>query len=141
MNMTIQSSQKWEAQVQASGGHLLQSWAWGELKAQFGWQPLRIKSAGGLAQLLFRRLPLGLTIAYLPKGPITDWTNPQQVEALLADIHAAARKHRAIFLKVEPDIERSDELPDTLTKPSALLKQPALFRPIRFNPPLHKSLI
>lgn len=57
-----------------------------------------------MAQILFRQLPLGLTIAYVPKGPLVDWADSHRVQALLADIHTVARKNRAIFLKVEPDI-------------------------------------
>ena len=53
--------------------HLLQSGAWGELKAAFGWQALRLVSRDRThgMQILFRHLPLGLTFAYLPKGPVS----------------------------------------------------------------------
>ena len=48
--------------------HLLQTGAWGALKSAFGWDPVRlILDNGPGVQVLFRRLPLGLTLAYLPK--------------------------------------------------------------------------
>ena len=48
--------------------HILQTGEWGELKSAFGWDPVRIiPDDGPGAQILFRRLPLGLTLAYLPK--------------------------------------------------------------------------
>ena len=50
--------------------HLLQTAAWAELKRPFGWTPAWVQSGDLGAQILFRRLPLGLTIAYLPKGPV-----------------------------------------------------------------------
>ena len=50
--------------------HLLQTSAWGVLKAAFGWRSLRIAVGGIGAQVLFRRLPLGYSLAYLPKGPV-----------------------------------------------------------------------
>jgi len=55
--------------------------------------------AGGAgAQVLFRRLPLGFSIAYIPKGPIgSDWAE------LLVEVDAICRKNRAVLLKVEPD--------------------------------------
>ncbi|MDO9300670.1 MAG: hypothetical protein Q7T89_04765, partial [Anaerolineales bacterium] len=47
--------------------HLLQLGEWGELKKNFGWKPVRIINNEVGAQILFRRLPLGLTIGYMPK--------------------------------------------------------------------------
>ena len=95
---------QWDNHITAHNGHLLQSWAWGELKSRFGWTARRIQVDEAAAQILFRRLPLGLTIAYIPKGPVADWTNSRQCQALFSTIHAEAKKHRAIFLKVEPDV-------------------------------------
>ncbi|MBK7454937.1 MAG: hypothetical protein IPJ46_14835 [Anaerolineales bacterium] len=48
--------------------HLLQMGEWGELKKDFGWKPLRfiLNNKTGV-QILFRRLPLGLTLGYMPK--------------------------------------------------------------------------
>ena len=50
------------------------------------------------AQLFFHPLPLGFSVAYLPKGPlgVPDLTFWKQVDALCA-------KRRAVLLKVEPD--------------------------------------
>ena len=60
------------------------------------------------AQLLFRRLPLGWTVAYLPRGPVWREGEPAAVwtgasEAFWSEIDAACRRRRAVFLKVEPD--------------------------------------
>jgi peptidoglycan pentaglycine glycine transferase (the first glycine) len=101
----------WDEQVTATpGGHLLQSWAWGELKARFGWHAQRVAAGPSWAQVLYRPLPGGLgTIAYVPKGPVVDWGDPAQGEAalraLLAAIEPLARQQRAICLKIEPDLE------------------------------------
>ncbi len=80
--------------------HLLQSGAWGELKAAFGWQALRLVSRDqkqGM-QILFRHLPMGLTFAYLPKGPVgTGGDN------LLKEVDQICRERQAVFLKIEPD--------------------------------------
>ncbi|HEB64588.1 MAG TPA: peptidoglycan bridge formation glycyltransferase FemA/FemB family protein [Chloroflexi bacterium] len=78
--------------------HLLQTAAWGTLKRAFGWQPeyLVVGTAG--AQILFRELPLGFTVAYIPKGPLgkPDLAFWKQADTL-------CRQRRAIFLRVEPD--------------------------------------
>lgn len=96
----------WDTHLLAHHGHLLQSWAWGELKGRFGWSAVRVDVPGGdaVAQILFRRLPLGLTLAYIPKGPVVDWTNSEQCRTLFATIHAEAKKRRAILLKIEPNL-------------------------------------
>jgi peptidoglycan pentaglycine glycine transferase (the first glycine) len=78
--------------------HLLQSGAWGDFKAEFGWQVERVRAGGTGAQILFRSLPLGFTFAYVPKGPVgPDWP------ALWPVLDQVCRGRRAIILKVEPD--------------------------------------
>jgi lipid II:glycine glycyltransferase (peptidoglycan interpeptide bridge formation enzyme) len=83
--------------------HILQTGEWGELKAAFGWDPVRlILDDGPGAQILFRRLPLGLTLAYLPKPAFSDqWLAVS--EQLWAEADVVCKKRRAIFLKIEPD--------------------------------------
>jgi peptidoglycan pentaglycine glycine transferase (the first glycine) len=103
----------WDARLAAApGGHLLQSWAWGELKARFGWRACRLSlSAEGTedtacAQVLFRPLPGGLgTVAYVPKGPLADFGRPAGVKALLDAIRPLAHRQRAVCLKIEPNLE------------------------------------
>jgi lipid II:glycine glycyltransferase (peptidoglycan interpeptide bridge formation enzyme) len=112
--------------------HLLQSEAWGRLKADFGWEPVRVVDPSGAqgAQLLFRRLPLGWSLAYLPKGPVGGDPAagfPTAWDALWPEIDRAARRRRAIFLKVEPDLwEGEDAAPQPAAGfvPSAHAIQP-----------------
>jgi lipid II:glycine glycyltransferase (peptidoglycan interpeptide bridge formation enzyme) len=78
--------------------HILQSSAWGELKASFGWEVVRLQEGDAGAQVLFRRLPLGRSIAYVPKGPLGPW-----LPALLPALERLCRDRRAFLLKVEPD--------------------------------------
>ncbi len=78
--------------------HILQTTAWGELKSNFGWFSLPVQTSTCGALVLFRRLPFGLTLAYIPKGPVgSGW--PQ----LWPVVDEACRQRRAVFLKVEPD--------------------------------------
>jgi len=93
--------------------HILQTRAWGDLKSAFGWKPVYITttpapgSQGQLgAQVLFRQLPLGLTIAYISKGPVGTeiaLADPACCNAFWQEIDSLCRQHRAVFLKLEPD--------------------------------------
>lgn len=83
--------------------HLLQTGAWGELKSAFGWEPVRLVGQGLGAQLLFRHLPLGLTFAYLPKGPIILHPKSENHADFWGEVDLFCKNRRAIFLKVEPD--------------------------------------
>lgn len=76
--------------------HVLQTAEWGELKGGFGWEVIRLVSGENGIQLLFRKLPLGFSIAYAPK-PLSGF------EKLLPEIDAACRSKRVVFLKLEPD--------------------------------------
>ncbi len=97
----------WDEFVSASPhGHLLQSWAWGELKGRFGWAPLRlaVSDDGGLvavAQVLLRRLPYR-KLAYVPRGPVFGPEGEEAAQTLLDALHRAARRQGAMALKVEP---------------------------------------
>jgi len=78
-------------------GHVLQTGEWGELKAAFGWQALRVVNGDKGVQLLLRSLPMGFTLAYLPK-PIS-FDNKRLVEEVDSLCHA----NKSIMLKVEQD--------------------------------------
>jgi len=80
--------------------HLLQTGEWGELKSAFGWKPVRIVNGEAGAQILFRKLPLGFTIGYIPKPVIGDQFVSDQFWREIDDV---CRKNRAIFCKLEPD--------------------------------------
>lgn len=100
--------------------HLLQTGEWGELKSAFGWKPVRIVLNDQIgAQILFRRLPLGLTLGYMPKpvfalsGGSNDFLRPEaegQLKQKLVisdqfwdEVDSICKQYRAVFLKVEPD--------------------------------------
>jgi lipid II:glycine glycyltransferase (peptidoglycan interpeptide bridge formation enzyme) len=91
--------------------HLLQTGEWGELKSAFGWDPVRlILDDGSGVQILFRRLPLGLTLAYLPKPVNSDqWTVFSK--RFWAEVDAACKRRKAVFLKIEPDVWDSETVP------------------------------
>jgi lipid II:glycine glycyltransferase (peptidoglycan interpeptide bridge formation enzyme) len=88
-----------------SDAHILQTAEWGALKSAFGWEAVRIVSGECGVQILFRKLPLGFTLAYAPK-PLSGF------ERLFPEVDAVCRRKRAVFLKIEPD-EWDDALTST----------------------------
>ena len=98
---------EWEACLNGyPNAHLLQTRQWGDLKSAFGWQPRWVAGEGCGAQVLFRRLPVGLSMAYIPRGPVLSERAPdfQAAWAQLGPVlDAISRQERAIALKIEPD--------------------------------------
>jgi peptidoglycan pentaglycine glycine transferase (the first glycine) len=99
--------------------HILQTGEWGELKSAFGWEPVRLVlpsrtsvppllaartvDDGPGAQILFRRLPLGLTLAYLPKPAFSDQQSTLSSQ-FWAEVDAVCKHRHAVFIKIEPDL-------------------------------------
>ena len=97
-------------------GHILQTACWAQLKSAFGWTYERAELRTipspdapilGGASILYRRLPWGQKIAYVPKGPVVDWDAPDQARAVITMARVFGQKAHAALLKVEP------ELPDS----------------------------
>jgi lipid II:glycine glycyltransferase (peptidoglycan interpeptide bridge formation enzyme) len=107
----LSDSVVWDRRIaEHPDGHVLQSWAWGELKARFGWRPVRVSVPGAAIQVLFRPLPAGLgSLGYVPRGPALALGESQTAEVLWSAVHDVAQKHQAICLKVEPDWDDTPE--------------------------------
>jgi lipid II:glycine glycyltransferase (peptidoglycan interpeptide bridge formation enzyme) len=97
-----------------AGGHLLQSWGWGELKAGAGWHPQRFalwdddcRRIVAAAQVLCRSLPhLPLRaghLAYIPRGPVIDWSQPALCTSFFAQLQAVLRRQGTLTLLIEPE--------------------------------------
>ncbi len=103
----------WDAFAAAHpDGHPLQLSGWAGLKERFGWRSRRVALAGDSgkiaagAQILLRST-YGLTLAYVPRGPLVDWHDAAQTQALLDALRSESRRLGAAVLKIEPG------LPDT----------------------------
>jgi peptidoglycan pentaglycine glycine transferase (the first glycine) len=104
------TDEAWDAFVaQHATPHILQTGGWAALKARFGWEAERVAlvdRAGAIqagAEVLYRRVA-GLTLAYVPRGPLTDWADPIMTGRLLGEIEARSRARGAAVLKLEPEL-------------------------------------
>lgn len=101
-------------------GHILQTLAWGDLKARTGWVPVRYlveEKPGGSTRaaisVLLRRLPVpGLRahLAYAPRGPVVDYEDEAAMSVLFRSVGTDLARLGAVALKIDPDIpaERTD---------------------------------
>jgi lipid II:glycine glycyltransferase (peptidoglycan interpeptide bridge formation enzyme) len=78
--------------------HILQTSAWGQLKAEFGWQVFHVIDNGSGAQILIKQVLPGIRFAYIPKGPVG-----LGFDKLWPEIDTLCRQNRCAFIKVEPD--------------------------------------
>lgn len=111
IQVAIPDCDRWNAILRSlPTHHVLQSWEWGEFKRHYGWRAERLAFRQGdeivaAAQILARRAnPLPLSILYVPKGPALDYANAPLRIAVLQALIAHARRRRAIFVKIDPDV-------------------------------------
>ncbi len=125
--MKIVSETEWSNWLlKRNNFHVLQQSAWGQLKNNFGWMPFRCineKQTAG-AQILFRKLFFGLTIAYLPKGPVG-----KADSKFWESIDLICKQKKSIFLKVEPDLFEGEE--SSLFSEDVKFKSAPSIQPIR----------
>ena len=91
--------------------HVLHTWEWGQFKDRWGWTPRYfLNEEHTAAALVLRRTlsPLKLNVLYVPKGPALDYSDSALVDQVLGDLVAIARRNRAIFIKIDPDLNQSD---------------------------------
>ncbi|MCI0710678.1 MAG: aminoacyltransferase [Chloroflexi bacterium] len=124
---------QWDAFVSAHPrGHFLQTSAWADVKADFGWSSQIISllnSSGDIvagSQILYRDLPFSIgKMAYVPFGPLVDWSDSTMVQDMFLMMDRTAKRNDAKFLKLEPgyDID-TNTLQKLGNRPSSQTIQP-----------------
>jgi lipid II:glycine glycyltransferase (peptidoglycan interpeptide bridge formation enzyme) len=105
-------------------GDILQTWEWGEVKKSELWTAIRIKVVDdgetvGQAQILTRKMPLGMTLYYMPRGPVLDYGSIQAID-IIREIMEWTRehavRHRGLMIKIGPaaGLDRAPHLPKLL---------------------------
>lgn len=121
------SEQEWDEFIDCHpDAHLLQTTEWGKFKTFFGWEVLRFIHQDCGAQVLFKKLPLGFTMAYLPKGPVgNNW------KQLLDEIVLVCKQKRAVALIVEPDYWEEEDTLIRTNLPKPFIAQEHTIQPRR----------
>lgn len=126
-----ENQSEWDEEILSRGGHPLQLWGWGDVKAAHKWNVERIlirrgERIIGAAQLLIRPLPKPFNaLAYVPRGPVAEEGDREEVlEAVAAH---AKDVFKAVAVSVEPDWEAMPDVkgwkhtPNTILIPQTLI--------------------
>ncbi|MEF2609819.1 MAG: peptidoglycan bridge formation glycyltransferase FemA/FemB family protein [Faecalicoccus sp.] len=94
--------------------NLLQSYQWADVKKNWDHMHTGVYDenhqlvATGL--VLIKRLPLGFTMFYLPRGPIMDYKNKPLLKYYFSELKRIAKKRHCLFIKFDPEIHIRDYL-------------------------------
>ena len=86
--------------------HLLQSYNWAKIKNNWDSMTLGLYDDNdqltATSLVLSKTLPFGFKTWYIPRGPILDWENPNQVKTFFDHLKKLAKKNNVIFIKFDP---------------------------------------
>lgn len=112
----ITDKEKWNGAIkELPGVGILQTWEWGQVKQAYGWQPkyflwlTQKKKVVAAAAILFKDaiVPIikwSFRTAYIPQGPLLNWSDVQLRDQILKEIHQTAEEAGAVFLKIDPEV-------------------------------------
>ena len=100
--------------------HFAQSYEWGAFKAKspdWGFDTVGLEDENGnlvaAALVLFRYLPIvKRPFLYIPRGYVIDFSNLELLKTFTEALKKYAKKQRAIFIKIDPDIKYIDRDPE-----------------------------
>ena len=107
----------WQALLASTpDGDFLHDWAWASVAAFDGQSQRRylLEDDGAVVAIVAaqqRALPAGRAFWYVPHGPVLDHGDPragERLRALLIGLRIAARRHRAVAVKLEPRLSAED---------------------------------
>lgn len=86
---------------------LLQSSSWASVKDNWDHEIVGVEENDhlvGSSLVLIKKLPLSMTMMYIPRGPILDYENRELVKFYLESLKKWAKKHHCLFIKFDPGI-------------------------------------
>lgn len=108
-SLTVKEAEvrEWDAFLaRTAGGSYPQTSSWAMAKVMAGFRTRRFtindgEAILGGAQVLYRRLPLGGTIAYVPLGPVLASDDSELINLAIAQLHRIAREQKVSCLAVQ----------------------------------------
>lgn len=91
--------------------NLLQTSSWAKVKDNWDSKIVGVYDDETLiasALVLIKRLPMGFTMMYIPRGPIMDYENERLVRFYFAQMKKWAKKYHCLFIKMDPGIHIND---------------------------------
>jgi peptidoglycan pentaglycine glycine transferase (the first glycine) len=113
----------WDQRISSlPGAHLLQTYEWAQVKAQVGWKALpllwstdqgepRAAALFLIPSVRVARFGPKISIGYIPRGPMLDWSDCKLRKQVLADIQRIARDEHVLFVKSEPELSLGTGIP------------------------------
>ncbi len=100
-----------EFQINCPYNHFMQSYDFGEIRKYKHFIPhyVGLKKDNKLvctALLLEKKLKMGYTYFYSSRGYILDYTDKELIKIFTNELRKYAKKHKAIFIKIDPAIKR-----------------------------------
>lgn len=94
-------------------GDFLQSTLWQRVKENWQWEGVVSRDPSGrivgACGVLIQRVPLlGVSLLYIPRGPVCDLHDRAVLADLKAGIDQLAKAHRAYSVKLDPDVRADD---------------------------------
>ena len=125
---------RWDEAVASSAApHITQTTGWAALKGLTGWgvQRYLLQDAdgrrAGLVQVLTRSLPLGISVAYAPRGPLVA---SEQLAPAITALREALAMERCASLLCDPEVPASDDLAHELER-AGIRRSPVFVQPRR----------
>jgi lipid II:glycine glycyltransferase (peptidoglycan interpeptide bridge formation enzyme) len=96
-----------DAAARSPWGHVMQSSIWAAVRESQGWRAeyVRVGDPLPVALVLWKDVLGGQRIAYVPRGPVVAPGDGAGLGRVLVRLAELARERRAIFLKVDPELD------------------------------------
>lgn len=130
---TITDKDTWnDALATLPYAHILQTWEWGAFKHETtGWTPHRwaFERDGEIVAMcsMGERNMGPVSVMYAPKGPAMDYSDTDLVAEVIGLLQQKASEHRAIWMKIDPDLPYATGVPneedDAVAEPGATVKR------------------
>jgi len=93
--------------------HFMQSFEWTKVKDNWKHEFVvaydKKNKIIGAMMVLIRRMPLGYSLMYAPRGPVCDIHDKELMKTLFEKVKELAKKYKAYTFKIDTDVLKTDE--------------------------------